>query len=72
MPVARGRSCNEAPLERGNRQGRPESMDLFVLVLCHRIVPFVQKWCEQGLRADIDSKPLAAWAYADVLFLVAG
>ena len=32
MLVVGGRCCQEVPVERGIRQGRPESIDLFVLV----------------------------------------
>ena len=49
MPVVGGRCCQKVPMERGIRQGRPESMDLFVLVLCYFLGPLVQKWCDQNV-----------------------
>ena len=72
MLVVGGRCCQDVLLERGIRQGRPESMDLIVLALSYCLGPLVQGWCGQGFCVDIDGKTLAAWAYADDLFMATG
>ena len=67
MLVVGGRCCQEVPVERGIHQGRPESMDHFVLVLCYCL-----EACPNMVRVDIGGMLLAAWAYADDLFWAAG
>ena len=67
MLVVVGRCCQEVPMERGIHQGRSESMDHFVLVLCYCL-----ETCSNMVRVDIGGMLLAAWAYADDLFWAAG
>ena len=49
VPVVGGRCCTEVPVERRIREGSPESMHIFVLVLCHCIGPLVHKMVRTGL-----------------------
>ena len=67
MPLVGGRCCQEVPMERGIHQGRPESMDHFVLVLCYCL-----ETCSNMVRVDIGGMLLAAWAHSDDLFWAAG
>ena len=60
MPVVGGRCCQEVPLERGIWQGRPESVDLFVIVLGFCLGPLIQRWYDQKISVDIGGNPLAA------------
>ena len=73
MPVVGGRCCQRrSSWNVGCARADRSLWTSLVLVLCHCLGPLVQKWCDQGFCVDVDGNPLAAWAYADDLFLAVG
>ena len=70
MPVVGGRCCQEVPLGTWNSARQTGVNEwTFVLVLCFCLGLLMQRMYDQRFCVDIGGNPLAAWGYADDLFL---
>ena len=64
MLAVGGRCCQRCALGTLKfRQGRPESMDLFVLMLCFCLGQLIQRWCDQEVLCGTSAAN--HWQHAD-------
>ncbi len=55
IPIIRGIEGQAVRLKRGIRQGRPESMDVFVSTLSHALQPLILSWKARGFGFTLPS-----------------